>query len=206
MLNMAMKPPSEVNESCIEFTAPVDVRVDVDANSVDPQIPNRCSLPSIAPPASRVAAPPVSVSKSVMAVSETAKIDAITARIAVPWRLSPTIWPKVRVSANGIASMRKISNRFVQAVGFSNGCDEFALKNPPPLLPSILIASCEATGPPGIDCVPPVMVATESKPLKFWMTPPAIKMIAAMNESGNSSRSDERVRSTQKLPTVPDLR
>ena len=39
----------------------------------------------------------------------------------------------------------------LSAVGFSNGCDELALKNPPPLVPSILIASCEATGPIGSD-------------------------------------------------------
>ena len=34
-----------------------------------------------------------------------------------------------------------------ERVGFSNGWAEFALKNPPPLVPSILIASWDATGP-----------------------------------------------------------
>ena len=34
---------------------------------------------------------------------------------------------------------RKISTQLVHAVGFSNGCAEFALKNPPPLVPSSLM-------------------------------------------------------------------
>lgn len=36
--------------------------------------------------------------------------------------------PKVRVSANGMTSSRKISKRFVNGVGFSKGWAELALK------------------------------------------------------------------------------
>ncbi len=52
--------------------------------------------------------------------------------------------------------MRKIasiSSKFVSGVGFSYGCAEFALKKPPPLVPSSLMASCEAMGPIGSVCV-----------------------------------------------------
>ncbi|MNC78601.1 hypothetical protein D3C75_1308460 [compost metagenome] len=49
----------------------------------------------------------------------------------------------------GIRKIASICTKLVRAVGFSNGCEELALKNPPPLVPSILIASCEATGPIG---------------------------------------------------------
>jgi len=35
----------------------------------------------------------------------------------------------------------------VSGEGFSNGCALFALKKPPPLVPSSLIDSCEATAP-----------------------------------------------------------
>ena len=55
---------------------------------------------------------------------------------------------------------KSISKKFVKAVGFSNGCAELVLKKPPPFVPSILIASCEATGPMAIDCVRPVTVCT----------------------------------------------
>ena len=42
--------------------------------------------------------------------------------------------------------------------GFSNGIALFTLKKPPPLVPSILIASWEATGPSASVCSPPVTV------------------------------------------------
>ena len=51
----------------------------------------------------------------------------IAARIAYPWRFSPTISPKVRVSATGISRSRKFSSRLLIALGFSNGWAEFAL-------------------------------------------------------------------------------
>ncbi|MCU1447686.1 MAG: hypothetical protein JWP54_3344 [Cryobacterium sp.] len=112
--------------------------------------------------------------------------------------------PKVRGRLNGIASIRIIENRLVQPVGFSNGCAELALKKPPPLVPSSLTASCEAAGPPGIAWVAPLSVVTSVNPVRFWMTPPASSMIVATIDSGR--RSTPRVRSTQKLPMVPERR
>ena len=44
---------------------------------------------------------------------------------------------------------QRSASRFDSAVGFSKGCAALALKKPPPLVPSILMASCEATGPCG---------------------------------------------------------
>ena len=41
-------------------------------------------------------------------------------------------------------------NMFVNGFGFSNGCAALALNQPPPLLPRSLMASCDATGPPGM--------------------------------------------------------
>ena len=49
-----------------------------------------------------------------------------------------------------------------ERVGFSNGCAELALKKPPPLVPSILIASCEATGPTAIVCFAPSSVVAST--------------------------------------------
>ena len=51
-----------------------------------------------------------------------------------------------------------ISKKLVSPVGFSNGKAELTLKKPPPLVPSSLIASCEATGPWARICVPPLRV------------------------------------------------
>ena len=46
-----------------------------------------------------------------------------------------------------MAKMASIWMKFPTAPGFSNGCAALALKKPPPLVPSILIATWEATGP-----------------------------------------------------------
>ena len=108
--------------------------------------------------------------------------------------------PKVRGSENGMTSNRKISNRLVNAVGFSNGCAEFAFRYPPPLVPSSLIASCEAISPPGKVCEPPVTVAISIGGLRFWITPDTTSTSAARNDNGNSTRRLILVTSTQKFP------
>ena len=51
MLNNGTKPPSAVNESCIELTAPQEASVVTVANSAELKIPNRTSFPSMLPPA-----------------------------------------------------------------------------------------------------------------------------------------------------------
>ncbi len=51
-----------------------------------------------------------------------------------------------------MAKMRNIEMKLVSGVGFSNGWALLALKKPPPLVPSCLIASCEATGPSASVC------------------------------------------------------
>ena len=64
-----------------------------------------------------------------------------------PCRSDPTMRPKQFVNAAPSANMSTISARFVSGVGFSKGCAELALKNPPPSPLKSLIASCVATGP-----------------------------------------------------------
>ena len=82
----------------------------------------------------------------------------MTASTAQPWRWSPTMRPNMLVSAAPIEKISTIWMKLVSALGFSNGCDELALKKPPPLVPSILMASCEATGPCAITCLAPSSV------------------------------------------------
>jgi hypothetical protein len=48
MLNKGTRPPSGVYESCIEFTAPLKVTVEIVPKSADELMPKRASLPSIA--------------------------------------------------------------------------------------------------------------------------------------------------------------
>src|SRR5581483_3068879 len=46
--------------------------------------------------------------------------------------------------------MTSISQKFVNGVGFSNGCALFTLYQPPPLVKSCLMDSKDATGPTGM--------------------------------------------------------
>ena len=64
------------------------------------------------------------------------------------------------------------------------------------------MTSIEATGPPGMACVPPARVWAARKPLKFWAAPWATMTIAPRTDKGTNTRTRLRVRSAQKLPTV----
>src|SRR5271166_1569528 len=153
-------PPSGVNESCMELTAPQLVSVVTVANSAELATPNRTSFPSRFPEACRAAAgcfelccaaavtkglPRASAQYAVLTPATNSK--AIADHTAHPCRGEPVIFPNVKVNAEGIARMQNISRKFVNGVGFSKGCALFALKKPPPLVPSSLIISCEAVGP-----------------------------------------------------------
>jgi hypothetical protein len=126
----------------------------------------------------------------------------MAANTAHPWRVFLTILPNVYVSANGITSRAKIWNHVVNPLGASNGCAELALSGPPPLVPSSLIASWLANGPPGRCCATPCTVCAVVSPWKFWITPWLTNTIATTNDSGRRMRTTDRVRSTQKLPMV----
>ena len=86
----------------------------------------------------------------------------IAVRIAQPWRWLPTMRPNTLVSAAPSTKIEIICTKFDSAVGFSNGCAALALKKPPPLVPSILIATCDATGPTAIVCRPPSSVVAST--------------------------------------------
>ena len=131
--------------------------------------------------------------------------------------------PSVYVSPEGIAKIRNIWKKFDSGVGFSNGCALFALKKPPPFVPNILMASCEAAGPRGIICCVIVCVAVfPSEPwvwtdcgsrscavaygFRFCTTPCEIRKSDPTRQTGSSTHKKQRVRSTQKFPMVPDSR
>src|SRR6185437_36772 len=81
------------------------------------------------------------------AVTPAKNSTAIAAKTAHPCRGEFVMRPSVAVKPAGMRKIAIISRKFESGVGFSNGWALFALKKPPPLVPSILMASCEATGP-----------------------------------------------------------
>ena len=59
-----------------------------------------------------------------------------------------------------MASIASISRKLVSPFGFSNGNAELTLKKPPPLVPSTLMTSCEATGKSS-DAITPCEASTQ---------------------------------------------
>ena len=148
--NRGTRPPSGVKLSCIELTAPVLVPVVIAAHRPPADAPNRSSLPSMLPSAWSTPAGNSGLpcdSATIAPVAATARRTPMAANTAQPWRRSPASTPKVAVSEKGITRMSTCSSRLVRAVGFSKGWAELAFTMPPPLVPSSLIASCEAMGP-----------------------------------------------------------
>src|SRR5271167_4817470 len=96
----------------------------------------------------------------------TMRKTAIAARMAQPWRTSPTARPKASTEAVGISNRAQISRKLVQAFGFSNGCAELALKKPPPLVPSSLMISWLAIGPIEMVCFAPSNVVASTAPAR----------------------------------------
>ena len=160
MLSIAPPPPNAEKLSCREFTAPVEVPVVAFANSAEPGMPNRTSLPSRLAPANDA----LCASADQITASIAPHSPPMTASSDTPCRIEPTIRPKVRVSATGMTSIRKISIRFESGFGFSKGCAELALRMPPPLVPSSLIASWDAAGAIAIVDARPVRADDARRP------------------------------------------
>ena len=153
--NRGAPPASGIRLSCIALTAPQLADVVIVANSIEATVPKRVSMPSMLGPETPRCA--INGFGTDCATTPPAYIatnrTVIAASTAMPWRRSPTIRPNANTSAAGISRIASISMKLVSGDGFSNGCDELALKKPPPLVPSSLMASCDATGPNAIRCV-----------------------------------------------------
>src|SRR6202022_2960594 len=126
------------------LTAPQLASVVTVANSADAAMPNRVSFPSMFPPdwevvgarsmpiLARFGLPACSAGYAIKA--PTRDITDMAEKRAQPCRVSFTMWPKVYVSPAPRMKINRIWTRFANGVGPSNGCDELALKNPPPLV------------------------------------------------------------------------
>ena len=129
---------------------------------------------------------------------------AITATITRACLRRPMSRPNMNTIANGAAMTSSRSKRFVKPVGFSNGWAPPTPYMLPPLVPSSLMTSIEATGPPGTCWVPPASVDAERNPLKFCTAPWLTRTRAPSTDSGTNTRTSDRVTSAQKLPIRRD--
>ena len=113
------------------------------------------------------------------------RITTIAARIAHPWRRSRTISPNVKQRAPGSRRIATSSRKSESGVGFSNGCAELTLKNPPPLVPSCLIAICDAAGPSASVCPVTVTVSVTGFPWASLTWVPAASSFGSLTVTGS---------------------
>ena len=95
--------------------------------------------------------------------------------------------PNVAVRPAGMARIASSSTKFERPEKFSNGIELLTLKKPPPFVPSILIASCEATGPRASVWSLPVRVVKLAYGPSVWMIPWDTRNSAIRKESGSST-------------------
>ena len=115
-------------------------------------------------------------------------MTAIAAIRARPCGLSFTINPKAIGRAKPTTRSSQFSKRLLQAFGFSNGCAEFALNQPPPLVPNSLIASWNATGPIAMVWEPPfsVCAVANASPGNSCGEPASTSSVPATMVTGSS--------------------
>ncbi len=116
-----------------------------------------------------------------------AKITNIEANTAQACRRASTIRPNMKTQAAGISRIDSISMKFERPVGFSSGTAELESYQPPPFVPSCLIAICEATGPRAIVCVAPCTVVAVACAWNVCGTPCQISSAATTSERGRST-------------------
>ena len=88
----------------------------------------------------------------------------------------------------------------VSGVGFSNGWAELALKNPPPFVPSSLMASWRPPAPGRWSAAAPSSVVAAVYGFRFCGTPCHTSTSASTTRSAAAPTASQRTRSTQKLP------
>ena len=150
--------------SCMALTAPQEAAVVMTANSAETAMPKRTSLPSMLPP-SRPSACEQRVAGGLRPVGDD---DAGEEQHAHGGEDRPALALVADHAAEDVGQRRAERedrhhlDEVRERVGFSKGCAELALKKPPPLVPSILIATCEATGPTAIVCFAPSSVVAST--------------------------------------------
>ncbi len=111
----------------------------------------------------------------------------------------------MKMMDTGISAIASICRKLVSGVGFSSATVLFGPYQPPPLLPSCLIATIGATGPSGIFCSWNSAVASTGlatgPAASVAGTPCHVSSSDSTRHSGSTKRSVARTTSAQKLPT-----
>ena len=147
-------PPMGLKLSCMALTEPFDVCVVQLPHKAERSVPKRSSLPSrLAPGWESLTRAAFGIrSEETTTEVEISENVSITAPIPIINRRRPLISAMAISNAKGMIVSEAVSITLANGVGFSSGTLEFGPYQPPPLVPSCLIATIDATGPKGIDC------------------------------------------------------
>ena len=121
------------------------------AHSAEASAPKRTSLPSISAMSGRWWHECASdhTARPVEAIDISSMLPNT---IAVELPAAADQRPTMKTTATGIRMIASVSSRLDNGVGFSSGTALLGPYQPPPLVPSCLIATIGATGPSGIFC------------------------------------------------------
>ena len=152
--------------------------------------PKRVSLPSMLSGCSIPAATSAGagwLSATYMPAVQTLRSMKAAATRARTSFFARTLRPKAKKAAQPRTLIETAVIRFVRGEGFSNGWAELALKIPPPLMPSCLIASWLAAGNREIVCDPPSRPVAVADAARLWTTPRPASTMASTIASGSST-------------------
>jgi hypothetical protein len=160
--HIGTRPPSGREGVVHALTEPLEAAVVAVAHRAELTMPKRASLPSMLPPACNSEAcrgpGPSARTAGCRLVRRRARHSRPTNMSVMAARMAPALAHVTHQAAEGETSAAGISRiasswaKLVSGVGFSSGCAELTLKKPPPLVPSCLMASCDATGPTAMVC------------------------------------------------------
>ena len=141
----------------MELTEPLEAAVVAVAHRAELAMPKRTSLPSMLPPdcsALAVWSTPCLARACAVLLGHARRPPAAARRSPSSPPAAPSPGACRRPSRRRCSTARpeisridSSSRKFESGVGFSKGWAELTLKKPPPLVPSCLIAICEAAGP-----------------------------------------------------------
>ena len=198
MLLIVTRPVSGASESCIALTEPFDVCVVKAAHSADGAAPKRTSLPSISAMSLDV---PDRLSDHTAVPAETSDIVSMVPNTSAVNFLRPVKLPTMKAMLTGIRIRASVSSRLENGVGFSSGTALFGPYQPPPLVPSCLMATIGATGPSGIFCSAICAEASTGvatgPPCSVAGTPWLVSASDQTRHSGSRKRTAGRITSAQ---------
>jgi len=132
---------------------------------------------------------------------ESTDMASMVQKTMAPNLRRPVKGPTMKTMLTGIRQIARVCRKLDSGVGFSSGTALLGPYQPPPLLPSCLIATIGATGPSGIFCALNSALASTGTatgpPASVAGTPCQVSSAERIRHNGSTKRSVARTTSAQ---------